>query len=76
MQLKVVKKLFKNSLDFYSDITNEGEKLKDEDLIKGLTFCIDRVISEGSLYSKKLASKSYKKKCRRYFKCFILFKSS
>lgn len=51
----------KNSLDFYSDITNEAEKLNDEELINGLTFCIDRVISEGSLYSKKLASKAIKR---------------
>ena len=56
----------KNSLDFYGDIASKGERdLMMNDLMEGLTFSIDRVMSEGSLYSKKLASKSYKKKCRR-----------
>lgn len=51
----------KNSLNFYNDITNEAEKLDENDLIEGLTYSIDRVISEGSLYSKKLASKAIKR---------------
>ncbi len=43
----------RNSLDFYKDITNEAEKLDENDLIEGLTYSIDRVMSEGSLYTKK-----------------------
>lgn len=50
-----------NSLRFYGEITQNAEELKDESLIKGLTFSIDKVISEGSLYSKKLASKAIKR---------------
>jgi alpha-D-ribose 1-methylphosphonate 5-triphosphate synthase subunit PhnI len=51
----------KNSLDFYGDITQNADKLDDSDLIEGLTFSIDRVMSEGSLYSKKLAVKAIKR---------------
>ena len=51
----------KNSLSFYSDITDLGEKLEDEMLIEGLTYSVDRVISEGSLYSKKLAARAIKR---------------
>ncbi len=51
----------KNSLNFYDDITKKADKLNDEELIEGLTYCIDRVISEGSLYSKKLAAKALKR---------------
>lgn len=51
----------KNSLDFYADLTNNAEELEDEVLIKSLTFSIDRVMSEGSLYSKKLAARSIKR---------------
>ncbi len=51
----------KNSLNFYSDIVNKSDVLDDNDLIEGLTFSIDKVISEGSLYSKKLASKAIKR---------------
>jgi len=51
----------KNSLDFYGDITSKGENLDDEALIEALTFSIDKVISEGSLYSKKLAARAIKR---------------
>ncbi|QKF81939.1 carbon-phosphorus lyase complex subunit PhnI [Halarcobacter ebronensis] len=50
-----------NSLKFYSEITQNAQALDDESLIEGLTFSIDKVISEGSLYSKKLASKAIKR---------------
>lgn len=51
----------KNSLDFYNDLTSDANKLDDDELIEGLTFAIDRVMGEGSLYSKKLASKAIKR---------------
>lgn len=51
----------RNSLDFYSDITSHAQKIDDESIIEGLTFSIDRVISEGSLYSKKLAARAIKR---------------
>ncbi|QDF28890.1 carbon-phosphorus lyase complex subunit PhnI [Halarcobacter anaerophilus] len=51
----------KNSLDFYKKLTKKAQKIKDEDLIEAFTFSIDKVISEGSLYSKKLASKAIKR---------------
>ena len=51
----------KNSLDFYGDLTSEAEKLDDKTLIDGLTFSIDKVMSEGSLYSKKLAAIAIKR---------------
>lgn len=51
----------KNSLDFYGDITSKGEELEDSAIIEGLTFSIDRVMSEGSLYSKKLAAQAIKR---------------
>ncbi|WP_320033917.1 carbon-phosphorus lyase complex subunit PhnI [Halarcobacter sp.] len=54
-------KAIENSLDFYAQITQKAKQLDDEQLIEGLTFSIDKVISEGSLYSKKLASKAIKR---------------
>ncbi len=51
----------KNSLNFYSDLTSDALKLDDEQLIQGLTFSIDKVMSEGSLYSKKLAATAIKR---------------
>jgi len=51
----------KNSLDFYGKLTDKAKNIDDNDLIDGLTFAIDKVISEGSLYSKKLASKAIKR---------------
>ena len=46
----------RNSLGFYADITSKANKIDDEDLIDAFTFSIDKVISEGALYSKKLAA--------------------
>ncbi|XOB60597.1 carbon-phosphorus lyase complex subunit PhnI [Campylobacterota bacterium DY0563] len=54
-------KAIENSLDFYAQTTQKAKDLDDELLIEGLTFSIDKVISEGSLYSKKLASKAIKR---------------
>lgn len=51
----------KNSLDFYADLTSEANKLDTNTLINGLTFSIDKVMSEGSLYSKKLAAIAIKR---------------
>ena len=51
----------RNSLDFYGDLTSEAEKLDNNALIDGLTFSIDKVMSEGSLYSKKLAAIAIKR---------------
>jgi alpha-D-ribose 1-methylphosphonate 5-triphosphate synthase subunit PhnI len=51
----------KNSLKYYESLTNEAQKINDEDLINGLTFSIDKVMSEGSLYSKKLAAVAIKR---------------
>ena len=46
----------KNSLSYYNDYSKEQNNINDEDLINTLTFSIDKVISEASLYSKKLAA--------------------
>ncbi len=54
-------KAIENSLNFYAQTTQKAQQLDDEQLIEGLTFSIDKVISEGSLYSKKLASKAIKR---------------
>lgn len=51
----------KNSLHFYDDVTSSANDIEDKNLIEGLTFSIDKVISEGSLYSKKLAAKAIKR---------------
>jgi alpha-D-ribose 1-methylphosphonate 5-triphosphate synthase subunit PhnI len=51
----------KNSLNFYNDFTKNSEKIEDDDLIEAFTFSIDKVMSEGSLYSKKLASQAIKR---------------
>lgn len=51
----------RNSLGFYADITSKANKIDDEDLIDAFTFSIDKVISEGALYSKKLAAKAIKR---------------
>lgn len=50
-----------NSLNFYADLTKHADKIKDKELINGLSFSIDKVMSEGSLYSKKLAAKAIKR---------------
>ena len=51
----------KNSLSYYNDYSKEQNNINDEDLINTLTFSIDKVISEASLYSKKLAAKAIKR---------------
>ncbi len=50
-----------NSLDFYNEQTSKAQDIDEQSLIQGLTFSIDKVISEGSLYSKKLAAKAIKR---------------
>lgn len=51
----------KNSLNFYTDTTFEASKFDDEELMKSFVYAIDKVISEGALYSKKLASQAIKR---------------
>lgn len=51
----------KNSLDFYSDLTKDALNIEEKTLIEGLSFSIDKVMSEGSLYSKKLAARAIKR---------------
>ncbi|XPV68291.1 MAG: carbon-phosphorus lyase complex subunit PhnI [Halarcobacter sp.] len=50
-----------NSLNFYKDSIKKNKKIEDEDIQEGLRFAVDKVISEGSLYSKKLASIAIKR---------------
>lgn len=50
-----------NSLNFYEETLQSSEKIETEDIAKGLRFAVDKVMSEGSLYSKKLASIAIKK---------------
>jgi len=51
----------KNSLNFYSQKNEAALGIDDEQIINGLSFSIDKVMSEGSLYSKKLAAKAIKR---------------
>lgn len=51
----------KNSLCFYNDFTQKSKKTDDDKLIETLEFAIDKILSEGSLYSKKLACKAIKR---------------
>jgi len=51
----------KNSLNFYSQKNESALGIDDEQIINGLSFSIDKVMSEGSLYSKKLAAKAIKR---------------
>lgn len=51
----------RNSLNFYKDFTKKSDKLDDETLLETLSFAVDKVLSEGSLYSKKLASAAIKR---------------
>ena len=51
----------KNSLSYYNDYSKEQNNIEDENLINTLTFSIDKIISEASLYSKKLAAKAIKR---------------
>ncbi len=50
-----------NSLNFYEEILQNSHKIDTEDITTGLRFAVDKVMSEGSLYSKKLASVAIKK---------------
>ena len=50
-----------NSLSFYGETIAKAEELKDEDIEHSLRYAVDRVMGEGSLYSKKLASRAIKK---------------
>lgn len=49
----------KNSLSFYNDTVSENIKTKD--IEESLRFAVDKVMSEGSLYSKKLAAIAIRK---------------
>ena len=49
----------KNSLSFYDDLTNG--KIKTSEIEESLRFAVDKVMSEGSLYSKKLAAVAIKR---------------
>lgn len=48
-----------NSLSFYDDLIKEDIKV--EDIEESLRFAVDKVMSEGSLYSKKLAAIAIKR---------------
>lgn len=50
-----------NSLAFYEDRITEKQNINEVDIENSLTFAVDKVISEGSLYSKKLSSIAIKK---------------
>lgn len=50
-----------NSLSFYSETIDKAEKLEEKDIENSLRYAVDRVMGEGSLYSKKLASRAIKK---------------
>lgn len=50
-----------NSLNFYKENIENADKLDTEEITSTLRFAIDKIISEGSLYSKKLAAIAIKK---------------
>lgn len=50
-----------NSLAFYHESIQKSKQLNTEDVMDGLRYAVDKVISEGSLYSKKLAAVAIKK---------------
>lgn len=50
-----------NSLLFYKDKTKKANNITDEDVIKSFSFSIDKILSEGSLYTKKLAAQAIKR---------------
>ncbi|QOG12345.1 carbon-phosphorus lyase complex subunit PhnI [Arcobacter sp. FWKO B] len=50
-----------NSLNFYYESINKAEQINTKDVQNGLCYAVDKVMSEGSLYSKKLASVAIKK---------------
>jgi alpha-D-ribose 1-methylphosphonate 5-triphosphate synthase subunit PhnI len=51
----------KNSLSFYEEEITKNQNVSDKDIEDSLKYAVDKVMSEGSLYSKKLASKAIKK---------------
>lgn len=51
----------KNSLNFYNDTTLKAQNFSDEKLIDSFIYAIDKVISEGALYSKKLSARAIKR---------------
>jgi alpha-D-ribose 1-methylphosphonate 5-triphosphate synthase subunit PhnI len=65
-----------NSLNFYEETLQSSNKLKTEDVTSGLRFAVDKVMSEGSLYSKKLASIAIKKSAGDLLNAAFFFKSS
>jgi alpha-D-ribose 1-methylphosphonate 5-triphosphate synthase subunit PhnI len=50
-----------NSLSFYAQSVKESERIEDQDIVDGLRYAVDKVMGEGSLYSKKLAAVAIKK---------------
>jgi alpha-D-ribose 1-methylphosphonate 5-triphosphate synthase subunit PhnI len=50
-----------NSLSFYEETLQSAKRLETQDVCDGLRYAVDKVMSEGSLYSKKLASIAIKK---------------
>ena len=50
-----------NSLSFYAQSVKESERIEDQDIMNGLRYAVDKVMGEGSLYSKKLAAVAIKK---------------
>ncbi|MCD4758553.1 MAG: carbon-phosphorus lyase complex subunit PhnI [Arcobacteraceae bacterium] len=50
-----------NSMSFYEETIQSAKKLETQDITDGLRYAVDKVMSEGSLYSKKLSSIAIKK---------------
>ncbi len=57
--IKGGEKAIENSLAFYGDLIKED--IDERDIESSLRFAVDKVISEGSLYSKKLSAVAIKK---------------
>ncbi len=51
----------KNSLSFYEESIVSKQNITDQDIENSLKYAVDKVMSEGSLYSKKLSSVAIKK---------------
>lgn len=45
-----------NSLSFYEETINKANEIDSQSITAGLCYAVDKVMSEGSLYSKKLAA--------------------
>lgn len=50
-----------NSFAFYQEEISKNQNIKEEEIEHSLKYAVDKVISEGSLYSKKLAALAIKK---------------